>query len=124
MSKVTISNATEVPLSLKRSLSQSCDPHIAHITIELGSFEDTIGRVSCNINAPKGSRSTTFSFKVQSKIPVDKVGLHQYPLDWNVDKKGRLNTIDTKTLPGDRTLGSINVRYAKRSFNVYSFLVV
>ena len=75
-------SGTEAPLYLKRSLSQSCDPHQAHISIELGSFEDTVGRVErLDTPAPKGSRFSAFSYKIAAKVPVDKVGIRQYPLD-------------------------------------------
>jgi len=71
-----------MPLTLKRSLSQACDPHMAYITVELGSFEDTVGRIDVNLNAPKGSRSNSFAYRVAAKIPVDKVGIYSYQLDW------------------------------------------
>jgi len=109
--KMTLLNAKEAPLSLKRSVSQSCDPHMAYITVELGSFEDTIGRVSTNIDSPKGSRSSSFSYKVGAKIPVDKVGLHRYPLDLNAEKQGITSTMVNET-PKGRTFGWVIVRVA------------
>lgn len=104
-------NATEVPLSLKRSLSQACDPHMAYITIELGSFEDTVGRVDTALSTPKGYRSTTFSYRVAAKIPVDKVGIHSYPLDWS-EKQGHTSSVGDEMLPDIRSLGWIIVRVA------------
>ena len=72
---MTLLSGSEAPLYLKRSLSQSCDPHQAHISIELGSFEDTVGRVErLDTLSSKGSR---FSYKIAAKVPVDKVGIHQ-----------------------------------------------
>lgn len=86
--KVTLANGTEVPLSLKRSLSQSCDPHNAYITVELGSFEDTVGRVDHQrLDVPKGFRSSTFYYRTAAKILVDTVGVHSYPLDLSLDKR-------------------------------------
>jgi len=102
-----------VPLSLKRSLSQSCDPHNAFILLEFGSFEEIIGREGeRNHNIPKGARSSTFYYRCTAKVPVDTVGLHQYPLDWNFDKR-----FDTKTNgrdPGSRSVGWVIVRVALR----------
>ena len=86
--KVTLLNNSQAPISLKRSLSQSCEPHKAYITVELGSFEDTIDRVSLHsLDARKGSLSTSFSYKITSKIPLDTVGLHRFPLEWNNEKR-------------------------------------
>lgn len=69
--KVTLESGTFAPLSLRRSLSQSCDPHKAYITVELGSFDETIGRVDPDVHASmKGSRSSIFSYRIASKIPV------------------------------------------------------
>jgi len=113
VAKVTIPNGAEAPLTLQRSLSQSCDPHTAYITIELGSFEETIGRVDPGeLDVPKGSRSSSFSYKVASKIPVDTVGLHRYTMDWNSEKKGRANAAGRPK--EERTPGWVIVRVALR----------
>ena len=80
--KVTLESGKSAPLSLRRSLSQSCDPHKAYITIELGAFDETIGRVGSEPqNTSKGSRSSVFSYRISSKIPVDKVGVSRHPLE-------------------------------------------
>jgi len=112
---VTLANDTEVPLSLKRALSQSCDPHMAYITVELGSFEDTIDRVrDSSLDTTKGTRSSVFSYKVTSKIPVDAVGLRRYPLEWNAARQGHPDTAfasgDDATV--ESPLGWIVVRVA------------
>ena len=76
-----MSAGSEIPLSLKRSLSQSCDPHRAYIYLELGSFEDTAGRLNHHdFEVTSRSRSTTFFYKALGKIPVDTVGVRKYPL--------------------------------------------
>lgn len=86
--KVILGKNKSAPLSLKRSVSQSCDPHMAFVTLELGSFEDTVGRVSLdNSGSQKGSRSSSFAYKISAKIPVDKVGLYRYPMDWNGERR-------------------------------------
>ena len=65
-------NGSEVPLSLKRTLSQSSDPHRAYILIELGSFEDTVGRIDHQeLDIQKGSPlSSMFFYKASMKFCV------------------------------------------------------
>lgn len=110
--RVTLSNGTEAPLSLKRSLSQSCDPHNAYIMVECGNFEDTVGRIDQKrLDVQKGFRSSTFYYRTAAKIPVDMVGVHRYPLDLNIDKRS-----DTRNGPGSdtRSLGWVIVRVELR----------
>lgn len=104
--KFILSNGSEVPLSLKRTQSQSCDPHRAHIVLELGDFEETVGRMDRDLKTSRGSRSTNFSYKITAKVPVDTVGVHRYPLDWN-----RRQEYQT-TARESRSLGWIIVRVA------------
>ena len=80
---MTLLSGTEAPLNLKRSLSQSCDPHRAYIALEIGSFEDTVGRVEHAELTSKGSRFLTFSYRVASKVPVDTAGVYHFPLEKN-----------------------------------------
>lgn len=109
--KVTLSSGTEVPLSLKRSMSQSCDPHKAYIMVELGNFEDTVDRLDQkDFNIPKGSRSSTFFYRIAGKIPVDTVGIHLYPLDWNFNMRPE-SRANGHSL-GPRSLGWLIVRVA------------
>ncbi|VEU36026.1 unnamed protein product [Pseudo-nitzschia multistriata] len=109
--KIILADGSETPLTLKRSLSQTCDPHRAFIYLELGSFEDTVGRISNGDFAiPKGERSANFSFKASAKIPVDAVGVHRYPLDRNVNSRGDTNDDGSNS----RALGWIIVRVALR----------
>ena len=106
---IKLENGSEVPLTLKRSLSQTCDPHRAYIYLELGSFEDLVGRIKLDdFDIPKGSRSTSYFFKVAAKIPVDTVGVHRYPLDRNVETRVDLKSHGTDS----RALGWIIVRVA------------
>ena len=73
--KVTMAQNESLPLSLERSVSQSCDPHRAFIKLELGSFEDTVGRIDHGkMHVSKGTRSSTFSYKAVARIGVDTVG--------------------------------------------------
>jgi hypothetical protein len=107
----TLENGSEVPLTLMRSLSQSCDPHRAYIHLELGNFEDTVDRIRHDdFDIPKGSRSSFFFFKTAAKIPVDTVGVHRYPLDRNAELQP-----EAKSRGADsRALGWIIVRVALR----------
>jgi hypothetical protein len=107
----TLTNGNEAPLSLKRSLSQSYDPHNAYIMVEFGSFEDTVGRVDQR-TIPKGSRSSTFYYRTAAKIPVDTVGVHRYPLDLNLDK--RQDNHASSHGSTSRSLGWVIVRVALR----------
>jgi len=101
-------NGSEAPLSLKRTLSQSCDPHRAYILIELGSFEDTVGRINHQeLDIPRGSLSSLFFYKVVAKVAVDTVGVHRYPLDRKV---GRSSLQDEQS--DSRSLGWLIVRVA------------
>ena len=62
--EIILASCSEAPLTLKRSLSQTCDPHRAYIYLELGDFEDTVGRINHgDFDVPKGKRSTNFLFK-------------------------------------------------------------
>lgn len=109
--KIILGNGFEAPLTLKRSLSQTCDPHRAFINLEIGNFEDTVGRVNHDdFDISKGKRSSTFFFKAAAKIPVDAVGVHRYPLDRNVDLRSEKQSAG----PGSRALGWIIVRVALR----------
>lgn len=109
--KCTLANGSKVPLTLTRSLSQTCDPHRAYIYLELGSFEDTVGRIKHDaFDIPKGSRSTSFFFKAAAKIPVDTVGVHRYPLDRNAETRIEVKAPGTDS----RALGWIIVRVALR----------
>jgi hypothetical protein len=109
--KVTVGNGTEVPLTLKRSLSQTCDPHRAYIYLEVGSFEDTVGRIRQeDFDIPKGALSSSFFFKAAAKIPVDTVGVHRYPLDRNIETRSEGNGSSSDS----RALGWILVRVALR----------
>ena len=102
--KFILSNNSKVPLSLKRSQSQSCDPHRAHIFLELGDFEETVGRVDQDdLDTSRGSRSSNFSYRISAKVPVDTVGVHRYPIDWNRRQEYQAST---------RSLGWIIVRVA------------
>jgi hypothetical protein len=92
-------------------LSQTCDPHRAYIYLELGSFEDTVGRVNQeDFEIPKGQRSSSFFFKAAAKIPVDAVGVHRYPLDRNIDNRADMKPLGSNS----RALGWIIVRVALR----------
>eukprot|EP00934_Nitzschia_sp_Nitz4_P009488 Nitzschia sp. Nitz4//scaffold8_size234185//25292//37594//NITZ4_001234-RA/size234185-snap-gene-0.4-mRNA-1//1//CDS//3329559737//9478//frame0 len=107
--KVTVLDGAEVPLTLRRSLSQTCDPHRAYIYLELGSFEDTVGRIKHDeFDIPKGALSTSFFFKAAAKIPVDTVGVHRYPLDRNIDTRSE----GIVSASNSRALGWIIVRVA------------
>ena len=109
--KIILGNGSEAPLTLKRSLSQTCDPHRAYIYLEIGNFEDTVGRFNHDdFDIPKGKRSTNFFFKASSKIAVDAVGVHRYPLDRNVETRAEAKAPGTDS----RSLGWIIVRVALR----------
>lgn len=109
--KIRLANESEAPLTLKRALSQTCDPHRAYIYLELGSFEDTVGRVNQDdFEIPKGQRSSSFFFKAAAKIPVDAVGVHRYPLDRNIDTRADMKSHSSNS----RALGWIIVRVALR----------
>jgi SHR-binding domain of vacuolar-sorting associated protein 13 len=108
--KIILGNGSEAPLTLKRSLSQTCDPHRAFVYLEIGTFEDTVGRLNHDdFDVPKGKRSSTFFFKAAAKIPVDAVGVHRYPLDRNVDLRS-----EAHSTTDSRALGWIIVRVALR----------
>lgn len=104
-------NGAEVPLTLRRSLSQTCDPHRAYIYLEVGSFEDTVGRIKHDdLDIPKGALSSSFFFKAAAKIPVDTVGVHRYPLDRNIETRSEAGG----SVSNSRTFGWIIVRVALR----------
>ncbi|CAJ1918125.1 unnamed protein product [Cylindrotheca closterium] len=110
--KTILLDGSRIPLTLKRSISQSCDPHRAYIYLELGSaedFEDFDGRIdNGDIDDSPGSRLGSFLYKTAAKIPVDTVGVHRYPLDNNVEMVTETGVMITDT----RSLGWIIVRVA------------
>ena len=105
-SPTTLANGKEIPLSLKRSLSQSCDPHNAFVSLELGIFEEVIGRVNpADFETSKGSRVSSFFYKTVGKIPVDTVGVHEV----RVYKNSRLLSNADRSKNPD-SVGSVVVR--------------
>jgi hypothetical protein len=106
--KIILSADCEIPLSLKRSMSQSCDPHRAYIWLELGSFEDTAGRINHHdFNIGSRSRSSIFFYKARGKIPVDTVGVHKYALCHRV-KRRKKNGSEIESV--SQGLGNVIVR--------------
>ena len=88
--KVTLANGSQSPLSLKRSLSQACDPHRAYLLVEFGTFDETVGRLGPGLpSPPKGHRSSAFTYRVATKIPVDTVGVTRYSIDHAVSAANR-----------------------------------
>jgi len=63
-SKVTLGNGKEIPLSLRRSRSQSCDPHRGFIRVEMGRLLET---------GPQ--RHTSFLYELVGNLAVDTVGV-------------------------------------------------
>lgn len=107
--KVVVVDGAEVPLTLQRSLSQTCDPHRAYIHLEVGSFEDTVGRIRHeDFSIAKGTLSSSFFFKATAKIPVDTVGFHRYPLDRNNESRNEGKAASSDS----RALGWVIVRVA------------
>jgi hypothetical protein len=99
--------------------------------LELGSFEDTVGRIRHDdFEIPKGTRSSSFFFKAAAKIPVDTVGVHRCklqrftvsftvdvshlslsdPLDRNAEMRAEIKALGADS----RALGWIIVRVALR----------
>jgi len=77
--------------------------------LELGDFEETVGRVNQeDLDTSRGSRSTNFSYKVTAKVPVDTVGVHRYPLDLNRPHDFQAVAAGSRS----RSLGWIIVRVA------------
>lgn len=81
--------------------------------MELGSFEDTVGRLqSSSLGSVKGSRSTAFAYRVAARIRVDTVGISTFPLEEIVDKRLSQGSL----LEGERvrTTGWVIVRVRLR----------
>lgn len=97
-SLVTLMNGSELPLSLERSISQSCDPHKGFISVELGTFKDTIGRVAHGNFLDSVSPEERYFFKASTKVPVDTVGLFRVALDWNLQPISQ--TMAASDVPG------------------------
>ena len=84
---VTLSNGSEEPLTLLRSVSQSCDPHTAFLYLELGLISDPNDGINKHEGLVSSGRpSKGFLFKARAKIPVDTVGVHRIGIDHNNDK--------------------------------------
>mmetsp|Transcript_40995 Transcript_40995/g.123700 ORF Transcript_40995/g.123700 Transcript_40995/m.123700 type:complete len:3362 (-) Transcript_40995:38-10123(-) len=68
---VIMDSGREIPLSLKRDISQSCDPHRSYIHMEMGHFRGVVGKDKRNhLLRPK--------WRVIGRVPVDNVGVYQF----------------------------------------------
>jgi hypothetical protein len=106
--KCILPDGSEAPLSLKRTRSQSCDPHRAFIFLELGCDEDVCGREHQKTSHTSGvSKTSSFYFKSTTKIPVDTVGLNKYHLDRRIESREADGRLDRS-----RPLGCVIVRVA------------
>ena len=76
----TLKNGSEIALSLKRNISQSCNPHQAYIALRIGDLNESVVDTSHQIQ----SRFREIS------VPVDIVGVYQFQLLSN--GKERLNS--------------------------------
>ena len=102
---MTLESGKFAPLSLRRSRSQSCDPHKAYIMVEFGAFDETLGRTGPTSTIPvKGTRSSVFTYRIAAKIAVDTVGVSRHPLEWVSERTGGSTTEN----PGN--LGYVIVR--------------
>lgn len=107
--RTVLSDGSQIPLTLKRSVSQSCDPHRAYIHLELASPADFDDRIdNGDIDDSTGDHLDSFLYKTAAKIPVDTVGVHRYPLDKNLEMLTETGVMVTDT----RSLGWIIVRVA------------
>ena len=77
--KTILYSGCEIPLSLRRTLSQSCDPHRATIQIELGKYDEICGRVTgIGTDDTAGGHAHTYCYR--TTIAVDTVGVKKIPL--------------------------------------------
>ena len=105
----------QVPLSLRRDISQSCDPHQAFISLELDCADpgDSSGRSTPSAWDHRLRRT----YRASSRIPVDSVGvytfvLHHLPPDGALDeeieeKEGDPNIVVRVALRGGTKFVSI-----------------
>lgn len=61
-----------------------------------------------DLDVSRGSRSAIFSYRVTAKVPVDTVGVHRYPLDWNINRRLQATSWKSRSV----SLGWIIVRVA------------
>ena len=76
----TLKNGSEIALSLKRNISQSCNPHQAYIALRIGDLNESVVDTSHQIQS---------CFR-EISVPVDIVGVYQFQLLSN--GKERLNS--------------------------------
>jgi hypothetical protein len=77
--KTILPSGREIPLSLKRTLSQSCDPHRATIQVELGKYDESYGRVT-GVGTDDTADTHTHTYCYRTTIAVDTVGVKKIPL--------------------------------------------
>lgn len=105
-SVITMDQGKEMPLFLKRNISQSCDPHQAYIALEL--------TPSGNID-PTGSTTDVWNklmnrqYKAMGRVPVDSVGV--YTLTLHLVSPDKANLSETN-IDGGTDDPSIIVRVA------------
>jgi len=118
---------TEAPLILKRTLSQSCDPHRARITVELGSFEDTVGRITHDKETDKAMPYSNFAYRISTDVSVDTVGLEEYQLVTNDFRRNVTKTpfkvLVNVTLDGGTKVVTIQSPLCLRNNSALDFLL-
>jgi hypothetical protein len=77
--KTILQSGSEIPLSLKRTLSQSCDPHRATIQIELGKYDETYSQIT-DIRTEDTAEAHQNIYCYRTTIAVDTVGVSKIPL--------------------------------------------
>jgi hypothetical protein len=77
--------------------------------LELGSFEETVGRLDhSKYNVERGSRSTTFFYKAFGRIPVDTVGIHELSFFENTELMPQ--SAEKRTSPVGKIIVRISLR--------------
>ena len=70
----------EVSLSLKRRISQTCDPHQAHLYVEIDHYSSFSPQNELKKTTGVKPSSLVSSFRLAGRIPVDMVGVYEFSL--------------------------------------------
>ena len=87
-SAITMDQGEEMPLFLKRNISQSCDPHQAYIALEVGP-SGSIDSTGSTIDG--WNKLMKRQYKAMGRVPVDSVGVYTLTLHLAAPDKANLS---------------------------------
>eukprot|EP00562_Extubocellulus_spinifer_P016440 CAMPEP_0178577680 /NCGR_PEP_ID=MMETSP0697-20121206/21133_1 /TAXON_ID=265572 /ORGANISM="Extubocellulus spinifer, Strain CCMP396" /LENGTH=4375 /DNA_ID=CAMNT_0020212987 /DNA_START=145 /DNA_END=13272 /DNA_ORIENTATION=+ len=92
---IILRQGKEIPLSLKRDMTQSCNPHQAYISLEIGSFDH--GEAGSE-NGGSWNKLLHSQYRAVGRVPVDSVGVHTFVLHRTAPVKANIGRANDPSL--------------------------